>query len=71
MRHDPDFRVGERGQDIRRSVGAAVVDDDDLPFERKIDRPGEPHGLGHGVLLVVDRHDDRERAVVHGGVRLT
>ena len=67
---DADRAVGELAEHLPRAVGAAVVDEHELAFQRDVDGAHAPHDLDDGVAFVVDRHDDRQLVVLHLVVRL-
>ena len=64
MVHGPDLRIGagELVGDLRRAVGAAVVDDDDLEIRGQLRRglDGADHHAGDGAAVVVGREEDTQ-----------
>jgi acyl-CoA thioesterase-1 len=55
-------RIGERGDDVRRVVGAAVADDEQLPVAARL-RQYRAYRVPDDVAAVVRRDDDRHRGV--------
>ena len=65
----PDARVlrGQFAEDLRRAVGGAVVDDDQLDWDRARAAEHAPDDRAQGPPLVVDRHQDAEQVHRAGG----
>ena len=75
MMDDAHVRIGARELvgDLRRRVGAAVVDDDDFVVRRQLRRglDGADHHAGDGAAVVVGREEDTQTRGLVGGLQLT
>src|SRR5439155_15224644 len=67
-RLDPGILGVQRAQELRRPIGAPVVDEDDVERQAAVERRREPADqLGNVVFLVEDGNDHRERARTAAG----
>ena len=68
-RADPGVLGGELGENVRRGVGRAVVDDDPLDWGERSAQPGPPPRRRRLLLLVAGGGDDRVAQARHAAAR--